>query len=53
MCTYNLDDSNLTFTAMQNTFTNLFALDFDLSRSFKVKCEGALGLPIYGFLLVL
>ncbi len=27
-------------------------LDFDLSRSLKVKCEGAIGLPIYGFLLM-
>ncbi len=26
---------------------NLGYLDFDLSRSFKVKCEGAMGLPIY------
>ncbi len=25
-------------------------LDFDLSRSLKVKCDGAIGLPIYGFL---
>ncbi len=36
--------------------TNLLPLknlsDFDLSRSLKVKCEGAIGLPIYGFLLM-
>ncbi len=31
---------------------NLSDLDFDLSRSLKVKCEGANGLPIYGFLLM-
>ncbi len=24
----------------------------DLSRSLKVKCEGGIGLPIYGFLLM-
>ncbi len=27
-------------------------LEFDLSRSLKVKCENAIGLPIYGFLLI-
>ena len=26
-------------------------LDVDLSRSLKVRCDGAIGLPIYGFLL--
>ncbi len=26
--------------------------DFDLSRSLKVKCDGAIGLPIHGFLLM-
>ena len=26
--------------------------DLDLSRSFKVKCEGVIGLLIYGFLLM-
>ena len=31
---------------------NLSDLDFDLSRSLKVKCESAIGLLIYGFLLV-
>ncbi len=31
---------------------NLGELDFDLSRSPKVKCDGAFGLPIYGFLLI-
>ena len=31
---------------------NLGDLDFDLSRSLKVKCAGAIGLPIYGFLLM-
>ncbi len=28
-------------------------LEFDLLRSFKAKCDGMAGLPIYGFLLVL
>ena len=27
-------------------------LDFDLSRSLKVKYDGAIGLPMYGFLLI-
>ena len=27
-------------------------LNFDLSRSLKVKCDGGFGLPIYDFLLV-
>ncbi len=27
-------------------------LDVDLSRSLKVKCDGAIGLPIYDFLLI-
>ncbi len=31
---------------------NLGDLEFDLLRSLKVKCEGASGLPIYGFLLM-
>ncbi len=31
---------------------NLRDLDFDLSRSFKVKCDGVIGLSIYGFLLI-
>ena len=31
---------------------NLSDLDFDLSRSLKVKCDGVIGLPIYGFLLM-
>ncbi len=30
---------------------NLSDLDFDLSRSLKVKCNGAVGLPICDFLL--
>ena len=29
---------------------NIGDLDFDLSRSFNVKSDGAIGLPIYGFL---
>ncbi len=31
---------------------NLSDLDFDLSRSFKVKCHGVIGLAIYVFLLM-
>ncbi len=31
---------------------NLSDLDFSLSRPLEVKCDGAIGLPIYGFLLV-
>ncbi len=27
-------------------------LDFDLSRALKVKCDSAIGLPIYGYLLM-
>ncbi len=34
------------------TTQNLSDLDLDLSRSLKVKCEGAIGRPIYGFLLM-
>ncbi len=32
--------------------SNLNDLDFDLSRSLKVKCDGIIGLPVYGFLLM-
>ncbi len=31
---------------------NLGDLDFDLSRSLKFKSDDAVGLPIYGFLLM-
>ncbi len=31
---------------------NLGDLDFNLSMSFKVKCDGAIGLPIYGILIM-
>ncbi len=31
---------------------NLCDFDFDLSKSLKVKCDSAIGLPIYGFLLM-
>ncbi len=31
---------------------NMSDLDFNLSRSLKVKCESAIGFPIYGLLLV-
>ncbi len=30
---------------------NLSDLEFDLSRSLKVKCDDVIGLAIYGFLL--
>ncbi len=35
------------------TTQNLSDLDFDLSRSLKVKCHGVIGLAIYGFLLMI
>ncbi len=31
---------------------NLSDYDFELSRSLKVKCDGVIGLAIYGFLLI-
>ena len=31
---------------------NLGDIDFDLSRSLKVKCGGAITHPVYGFLLM-
>ncbi len=31
---------------------NLSDLDFEISRSLKVKCEGAIELPTYGFLVM-
>ena len=31
---------------------NLSDLDFDLSGSLKVKCDGVIGLFMYGFLLI-
>ena len=31
---------------------NLSDLDFDLSRSLRVKCDSVIGLPIYAFLLM-
>ena len=34
------------------TSRNLSDLGFDFSRSLKVKCNGAIGLSIYDFLLV-
>ena len=34
-------------------FQNLGDLDCDLSRSLRVKSDGAIGLNIYGFLLML
>ncbi len=32
------------------TLSNMSALDFDLSRSLKVKADNAIRLPIYDFL---
>ncbi len=32
---------------------HLADLEFDLSMSLKVKCEGGIGLPICGFLLMI
>ncbi len=40
---------------LQDTGTklrNLSDFDFDLSRSLKVKCNGVIGLYIYGFPLI-
>ena len=34
------------------TTQNLSDLDFDLSRSLKIKCDCVIGLPIYGFLIM-
>ncbi len=34
------------------SLSNLCDLDFDLSRSLKVKCDGVIGLSLYGFLLI-
>ena len=31
---------------------NMSDIEFDLSRSLKVKSDGTVGLPIYGFLLM-
>ncbi len=33
-------------------FQNLSELDIDLSRRLKVKCDGFIELPTYGFLLI-
>ena len=32
---------------------NVSDLDFDLSRSLKIKCDSVIGLPVYAFLLML
>ncbi len=39
-------------TYRSSTTEYLNALDFDLSNSLKVKCNGAIRLPIYGFLFM-
>ncbi len=40
------------YTIQISTTQNLSNLDFDLSRSLKIKSNGAGGLPIYTFLLM-
>ena len=35
-----------------NRVGNLSDLEFDLSRSRKIKCDGVIGLSIYGFLFI-
>ncbi len=42
--------ANICITYMSPTTQNLSEVDFDLSRSLKVKCHGVIGLAIYGFL---
>ncbi len=37
---------------MRYKASNQGDLDFDLSRSIKVKCDGTIGVPIHGFLLM-
>ncbi len=34
------------------TTQNVSDLDFDLSRSLNVKCDGIIRFPLYGFLLM-
>ena len=41
-------------TPLQDTkLRNLSDLDLDLSRSLKFKCDGVIGLSIYGFVLII
>ncbi len=42
------NSASLQYTKLRN----LSDLNFDLSRSLKVKCDGIIGLPIYSFLLI-
>ncbi len=46
--------SNVCIQYRSATAQNLSDLEFDLSRSnvLKVKCDGVIGLAIYGFLLM-
>ncbi len=44
--------TNICIKYRSPTTQNLSDLDFDLSRSLKVKCDSAIGLPIYAFLLM-
>ncbi len=37
--------------ARYTSLQSLSDLDFDLSRSPKIKCDGSIGLPVYDFLL--
>ncbi len=43
----------MALVALQDlSFWNLSDIEFDLSRSLKVKCDSFIGLPIYAFLLL-
>ncbi len=37
---------------LDRSLRNLSDLDFHLSRSLKIECDGVIGLPIYSFLLM-
>ncbi len=49
----NKPQANICIPFRSATTQNLSDLDFDLSRSLKIKCHGVIGLPIYGFLLMI
>ncbi len=44
--------ANISISYRYPTTENLSDLDFDLSRSVNVKFDNAIGLAIYGFLLI-
>ncbi len=44
--------ANMCIAYRSPTMKNLSDLDFDLSRSLKVKFNSAIGIPIYGLLLM-